>query len=642
MYKNNLIKVIAILAVLLLAQMDVFAQTNFQRVRVSQLDHSVIENLLGLGIDLHCGASKILDANNQVIALDLDLSDAELLDLDDSGQDYTVLISNLGQHYKDRNLAVNPNFSENVVAPENFYVNDASVNGGFFTMDQIVQHLDDMRALYPTLVSPKSSIGMTVEGRPIYSIKISDNPIFDEAEPEVFYNAAHHAREPMSVSQLIYYMWYLLENYDTNPRIKSLVDHTELFFVPVINVDGYIYNETTNPEGGGNWRKNRQDNGDGSVGVDLNRNYSYEWAFNDLGSSPDPSASTFRGSAPFSEPESQAVRDFVNSRQFKLAFNYHSVANLFIHPWSYDPAGVTADPIFPVISEYFAEENGFGFGPGPLVLYQNNGNAYDWMYGSKGMFAYTVETGPSGGGFWPDPSTIIPSSEEMLESNIRLAELASPFAELANRSAAQQLLPGGLGSVDFEIKRLGVDQGDLTINAELISGPANQLCSPQSYSTLDHGEVRNGSCPFVVDADALQDEIIEIRIALSNDVRELRSFIATFSVREPGLDITLLSPTTGSFPSGETFSVSARIVSDEGISQTNLYVNGFSFGSLTPEEPGSEIYVGTVAGLTDGQHAFIVSAEDDLGYETISQTETVFIGGLGSASRPRSKNVFSS
>ena len=114
-----------------------------------------------------------------------------------------------------------------------------------------------------------------------------------------------------------------------------LVDNRELYFIPVINVDGYVYNENTNPNGGGNWRKNRRDNGGGIFGVDPNRNYSFQWGFNNSGSSPTPSSSTYRGTGPFSEPETQAIRDFVNGQDFTMAFNYHSFSNVLIFPYDY-------------------------------------------------------------------------------------------------------------------------------------------------------------------------------------------------------------------------------------------------------------------------------------------------------------------
>ena len=115
-------------------------------------------------------------------------------------------------------------------------------------------------------------------------MKISDNPNTDEPEPEVLYTALHHAREPESLSQLIYYMWYVLENYATDPEVQALVDNTEMYFAPCINPDGYLYNEQTDPNGGGLWRKNRRDNLDGEFGVDLNRNYDFSWGYDDTGS----------------------------------------------------------------------------------------------------------------------------------------------------------------------------------------------------------------------------------------------------------------------------------------------------------------------------------------------------------------------
>ena len=142
-------------------------------------------------------------------------------------------------------------------------------------------------------------------------VKISDNPDVDEAEPEILYTALHHAREPQSMMQMIYFMYYLLENYNTNPSVQYIVNNRELYFIPVVNPDGYEYNRTTNPSGGGMWRKNRKNNGS-SYGVDLNRNYGpyTYWNAPNGGSSTDPSSDTYRGTAPFSEPETSKLKEF--------------------------------------------------------------------------------------------------------------------------------------------------------------------------------------------------------------------------------------------------------------------------------------------------------------------------------------------
>src|SRR5690606_22160109 len=150
------------------------------------------------------------------------------------------------------------------------------------------------------------------QNRPIYMVKISDNPDLNEDEPRVLYTAMHHAREPQSMMTLIYFMYYLLENYNSDPSVKYLVDNRELYFIPIVNPDGYEYNRQTSPGGGGMWRKNRRNNGS-SYGVDLNRNYGpmAYWNAPGGGSSTSPSSDTYRGTAPFSEPEISSIKDFL-------------------------------------------------------------------------------------------------------------------------------------------------------------------------------------------------------------------------------------------------------------------------------------------------------------------------------------------
>ncbi|MEO6037935.1 MAG: M14 family metallopeptidase, partial [Saprospiraceae bacterium] len=199
--------------------------------------------------------------------------------------------------------------------------------GGYQTHDEILAMLDDMRAKFPDLITVRKVVSdsiLTHEGRPQWFVKISDHADLNETEPAVLYTALHHAREPNGMSQMLFYMWHLLENYPTDPEVKYLVDHEELYFIPCLNPDGYIYNETNNPNGGGYWRKNRRVNGDGTFGVDLNRNYGYQWGFNDSGSSPNTGSETYRGPGPFSEPESRMLRDFGNAHQFLIANNYHT------------------------------------------------------------------------------------------------------------------------------------------------------------------------------------------------------------------------------------------------------------------------------------------------------------------------------
>jgi len=169
----------------------------------------------------------------------------------------------------------------NYPTPSNFALGSM---GGYLTYQEMLDNLDAMRDQYPNLISaradigtfltngtPDNSVSPSIGGNAIQWVRISDNPDIDENESEILYDAIHHAREPASLSQLIYYMWYVLENYDSDPDIKQIVDNTELYFIPVINPDGYLYNQVTNPNGGGLWRKNRFN----THGVDNNRNYDH-------------------------------------------------------------------------------------------------------------------------------------------------------------------------------------------------------------------------------------------------------------------------------------------------------------------------------------------------------------------------------
>jgi len=158
------------------------------------------------------------------------------------------------------------------------------------------------------------SIGETTEGRNIWAIKISDNVSENKSETGVLIVGCHHAREWISVEIPLYLAKYLTDNYSTDCKVNELVDNTEIWIVPMLNPDGHEYSRTTYRL----WRKNRRNNGDGSFGVDLNRNYGYKWG--GAGSSGDTFSDVYRGPSEFSEPETQAIRDLIISHDIKAYF----------------------------------------------------------------------------------------------------------------------------------------------------------------------------------------------------------------------------------------------------------------------------------------------------------------------------------
>ncbi len=296
--------------------------------------------------------------------------------------------------------------------------------GGYYTFKEVVAQLDSMRSKYPNLITIKDSIGKSIEGRAIWAVKISDNPDIKENEPEIFYNALTHAREQQGMMAVLYFMFYLLENYGTDPEVTYLVNNRELYFVPVVNPDGHIYNEKISPKGGGMWKKNRRDNGGGIYGVNLNHNFGYKWGFDNSGSVPYPEDINYRGTGPFSEPETQAVREFCKVHNFYISNSFHCPMNCVFPPWAYNlkqsPDSTTFNSLIKVATAINGYRNGIYILP--PENFAVNGDVGDWMYGETSeknrIFGVVTEASNYNDGYWPKPERILPLAEEHLYLNL--------------------------------------------------------------------------------------------------------------------------------------------------------------------------------------------------------------------------------
>jgi len=350
--------------------------------------------------------------------------------------------------------------------------------GGYYQYEEMISILDSMHMLYPQLISSRMAIDTftTVEGNTMWYMRISNNPEQTQSKPKVLYTALHHAREPMSLTQLTMFMWYLLEHYDTDSEIKEIIDNTELYFIPCVNPDGYQHNQKTNPNGGGFWRKNRSRNGNGTiVGVDLNRNYGDHWGIDDVGSSPVETSATYRGKTPFSEIETKSVKFMVEKYKFDLALNYHTYGNYLIHPYGYTNTPCPDDAAFKNMGKSYALSNEFKIGTGQeTVGYFTNGDSDDWMYegipGHK-LFAFTPEVGYAVDGFWPKRNKIEPISKSTLKGNIQYAKFALGYYEFTPMSDGfiTGLLPN---SIPFYINKIGIETGLQTISFKVLSNNA--------------------------------------------------------------------------------------------------------------------------------------------------------------------------
>ena len=269
------------------------------------------------------------------------------------------------------------------------------VNGDFHSYIELEQDLLALQDSYPHIAS-LSVIGQSLEGRNIYALKISDNVLLDENEAEVIFIGCHHAREWITVEIPYLLARYLAENYSIDAQVKDLVDQSEIWIVPLLNPDGLQYSIHFYRY----WRKNRRDNGNGTYGVDLNRNYDYMWGYDDEGSSPYTGSEVYRGPSPFSEPESRAIRDLFTQRNFQALVSFHSYSQVILYPWGYTdqpaPDDALLDQIATEMSSRIQAVNGtfYDFGQAGESLYLTNGDTTDWSYGVYGIPSYTIELPP--------------------------------------------------------------------------------------------------------------------------------------------------------------------------------------------------------------------------------------------------------
>lgn len=313
-------------------------------------------------------------------------------------------------------------------APVNFSL--GSLQNGYYTLEEIYEEMDNMRSLYPNLMSSQLPIDTfkTYEGRGIYQYVLSSNVLPGQDKPKVLMTALTHAREPMSIISQVYFYWWLLEQYDSNDQVAWLLDNTELYLVPCVNPDGYAYNTTVNPGRMGFWRKNRRPNLDGTFGVDVNRNYVIDWG--GVGASNFPDSEIYHGVAPLSEPEAAAVNFLHTTIPFESILNVHSFSNLVITPGFERLQQAGPRNLNLSLAQAMRRDNGYVVGEGlNTVLYAASGSASDHFAfhdgaGTENPFTFTPEIGTRSFGFFPPRDTLLGMSADALLTNFRALQSA--------------------------------------------------------------------------------------------------------------------------------------------------------------------------------------------------------------------------
>ena len=370
------------------------------------------------------------------------LSESEIKMLKASGVPYEITVPDWMQYYNSLPQMSPQQLQEQMKKSIDDYNVTHSIYGtmaGNLRWSEVKRKLDSMRLQYPTLISQRYSIGRTYELDTMWTVRVTKNPDAPTGRPEVWYNGVTHAREPGGMMNVFYFLYWLFENYNVDPIATYILNNREIYFTPVVNVDGYKYNEQTNPNGGGMWRKNRNPTM-GGPGVDLNRNYgTYNfWNSTNGGSSTSPSSDTYRGPSPFSEPETQVTKAFVNSRNIRASLSYHTYGNYLIKPYSWcDPVGTPDDATFNEYGNDIVAVNHFLYGtPFQTVGYYVRGGCQDFFYStdSTGHSMHDFDMTPEVGviGFWSDPADILPEAQSCFYMNQYYALIAGSYPGLKN------------------------------------------------------------------------------------------------------------------------------------------------------------------------------------------------------------------
>ena len=299
---------------------------------------------------------------------------------------------------------------------ENNYAHD------YYSYQEMTDLLHDLQSQHPDIMMVES-YGKTNQNRDIWFVKISDNVEIDEDEPGILLLGAHHGDEKISFELLIYFINYMMENYekentdddndglinedkidgkdndndgeiDEDPdedRVRFAIDNTQIYLIPMINPDGVEANT----------RKNC--NPDSLHGVNTNRNFGYDWIYYDLFPGRYQSLWTtletsgnYRGSGPYSETETQAVKSVAETFTINISLSYHSGAEVVFYPWYHTTAKTPHENLFIKIGEAMGEISGYPLwrGSDPIIpVYDGTlGTSENFLYGEHNIFAYTVES----------------------------------------------------------------------------------------------------------------------------------------------------------------------------------------------------------------------------------------------------------
>ncbi|XP_015433604.1 PREDICTED: carboxypeptidase B-like [Dufourea novaeangliae] len=333
--------------------------------------------------------------------------------LEQKDLDYNVVIDNLQKQMDEENNVLSEEEMQEIEGRNGHRMEWTS----YHRLQDIHTYLDYLAETFPAVCSVVS-IGNSVEGRPLKVLRISNGK---PNAPALWIDGGIHAREWISPAAVTYIIDYLVENSD------SL--EADYYILPVANPDGYEYTFTRDRL----WRKNRKRAiGSSCTGVDLNRNFGYRWG--GLGTSKDPCREIYAGSGPFSEPETNAIKNFfeASAANFKAYLTFHSYGQFILYPWGYDkrvpPDYADLERVGKEMATAMKKAGGansqYTVGNSATTLYAASGGSDDWSKAIlKVKYTYTIELRDTGKhGFVLPSRYIIPTAKEALAAVLVVAD----------------------------------------------------------------------------------------------------------------------------------------------------------------------------------------------------------------------------
>lgn len=306
------------------------------------------------------------------------------------------------------------------IGPMDYPAKDAD----FHNYAELTEALKKLAKENPKIVKLES-VGKSLDKREIWGLTITSNQARHLDQAGIVFMGGHHAREHLSVEMPLLLAQTLVAKYKAgDERVKRYLDSRSIYIIPIVNPDGAEHDIANGSYR--MWRKNTRKNSDGSMGVDLNRNYDHQWGT--VGISHNPRSDVYCGPSAFSEPETQAMRDFFESHpNITIMQSYHTFSELILYPWGHTDQKIAKTEDYKVhstMAQTMAQWNSYT-PQQSSDLYLTSGDTSDWTYGTRGIVSFTFELDPASifsGGFYPGQSYIQPVFKKNWEPALYLIE----------------------------------------------------------------------------------------------------------------------------------------------------------------------------------------------------------------------------